>query len=210
MTPLRDETTIKTLFILGAGASRASGAPLLSDFIAKAEWIRKRKKMNWANQYYEWVLKARKELIQAYAKSHIDIDNIEQLFAVFEMAKLLGRLGDFDATDVELLPQRLKFVIVNTLEELINFSLYIDQEYVAAPTPYDAFADLLQDFSTSTLGPVAVMSFNYDLSLDYALTEAGLGVRYGSSSSDCSQFGSAGIEAAWIAQLGNAAWQHRN
>lgn len=46
MTPLRDETTIKTLFILGAGASRASGAPLLSDFIAKAEWIRKRKKMN--------------------------------------------------------------------------------------------------------------------------------------------------------------------
>ena len=175
---------IRTIFILGAGASRAAGAPLMSDFIQKCEEIRRARNPPWAKQDFEWVAKGRRELTQAYAKSSVDIDNIEQLFSVFEMAKLLEQLGDFDAKEVQLLPRRLKFVIINTLEELIRFSLYLDQQYVAAPKPYDAFTELLGECNESrTLGPVAVMTFNYDLSLDYALTAAGIAINYGVESS---------------------------
>ncbi|HMW64969.1 MAG TPA: hypothetical protein PKE11_14070, partial [Accumulibacter sp.] len=109
------EKNLKTVFILGAGASRAAGAPLMFDFIDCANRILRRGEATWAHKNFESSLDARRKLQNAYVKSNVDLDNIETLFSTYEMAALIGRLGNFDEKVVESLPISLRYVIMRTL-----------------------------------------------------------------------------------------------
>jgi hypothetical protein len=170
----------KTVFILGAGASRAAGGPLMWDFIEKAGQIIEAGQAGWAAQSFKCVFEARRKLQAAYAKSHLDIDNIEDLFATYEMAKLIGQLDDMTVADIEKLPAQLRFMIMRTLEKSIQFPLYDEDEIVGCPTPFDAFVELLIQMETSRkLSPVTIISFNYDLALDYAIATREIEIDYG-------------------------------
>lgn len=169
----------KTVFILGAGASRAAGGPLMWDFIEKGSQIGQYGQAGWATHSFKCVFEARRKLQAAYAKSHVDIDNIEDLFATYEMARLIGHLADMEGEDVKLLPGKLRFFIMRTLEQSLRFPLY-DDDIVGCPTPYDAFVELLVQMQASRkLSPVVVISFNYDLALDYAIATRGIEIDYG-------------------------------
>src|SRR5688572_29751261 len=110
---------MKTVFILGAGASQAAGAPLMFDFMDRATRIQRRGEAGWAEEAFIRVSEARKKLQVAYAKSSIELDNIENLFSTFEMASLIGKLHDLSADIVEVLPEHLRRVIMRTLERTI-------------------------------------------------------------------------------------------
>jgi hypothetical protein len=165
---------VKTVFILGAGASQAAGAPLMFDFMERASRLQRRGEAGWATDSFVCVTEARKKLQVAYAKSSVDLDNIENLFSTFEMASLIGRLSDLPKQTVEILPEHLRFMIMRTLERTILYPINGEDRVIPPPKYYDAFADLIIELSAiPEIAPVAIINFNYDLCLDYALTLAG-------------------------------------
>lgn len=171
---------MKAVFILGAGASRAAGGPLMFDFIESAGKIHRRGESFWAFEHFEKVMNARKKLQVAFAKSTINLDNIEHLFSTFEMASLIGRLSEIDAQVVSSLPVSLRYLIMRTLEQLILFPIDGNSQIIPAPYPYDAFAQLVIELSKDKeVSPIAIINFNYDLCFDYAIAVAEKEVFYG-------------------------------
>ena len=80
----------KVVIILGAGASRDAGAPLMSNFLDVAE------RLLWSGDLtpedeksFEAVFQGLVPLQAVYAKSYLELGNIEAVFAAFEMAELL-------------------------------------------------------------------------------------------------------------------------
>jgi len=82
----------ETVFILGAGASKEAGAPLMREFLDVAE------DLLWANEVhpygedFERVFNAISDLQRVYSKANLDIINIENVFAAFEMGQLIKKL----------------------------------------------------------------------------------------------------------------------
>jgi hypothetical protein len=70
---------VKTVFIVGAGASRESGSPLMFDFLDKAYDLLRLKTEGIVEKRSEFedVFNAIAELQSVHAKSYLDLDNIE-------------------------------------------------------------------------------------------------------------------------------------
>ncbi len=102
-----------TVFILGAGASRAAGGPLMVDFLDIAEdmfeGMRQSQEPNSVRDSFELVFREIHKLQEVYARSTLDLNNIESVFAAFEMATLLGRLGDLTRHERERYYFQLRF-----------------------------------------------------------------------------------------------------
>lgn len=153
----------ETVFILGAGASKEAGAPLMNDFLDVADDLRKRQEVGDATADFDLVFKGITALQLVHAKARIGLENIESVFAAFEMAKLLGRLASLNAEEINRLPIAMRRVIEKTLERTVDFPTSGGQ--VPPPEPYDSFAKLIEDIHTSK---VSIITFNYDVCLDYA------------------------------------------
>ena len=78
------------VFILGAGASKQAGAPLMANFLDVAHNLWKLGKVKDAEESFKKVFEARAALQSVHSKSSLDIDNIESVFTAFEMANTLG------------------------------------------------------------------------------------------------------------------------
>lgn len=157
------------VFILGAGASAEAGAPLMFDFLDKAERLLATGAVGAEyEESFSLVFNGIDALQQTYAKSIVDSDNLEAVFAAFEMAALFkGRLGKLSPNEVVGLKTAIRRVIVRTLELSVRFPQ--GRGGVLPPGAYGAFADLLQELAGPDPSRAAVMTFNYDIALDYAL-----------------------------------------
>jgi NAD-dependent SIR2 family protein deacetylase len=162
----------RIVFILGAGASKEAGAPLMREFLDVADVVREQQRGTQLREEFDLVFRAIAELDPVFAKSTIDVSNIESIFAAFEMADLFGRLGNLKEAEVHRLTSAIKSVIVATLEARLVFP--IENGAIQPPRPYDAFAKFVQgisclDPSHPDIEPstVTVMTFNYELAVDY-------------------------------------------
>jgi len=173
-----------TVFILGAGASAEAGAPLMANFLDVASDLRNGHYLSEAeSEDFELVFRARSLLQQAHSKAQLDIHNLESVFAAFEMAQLTGSLGDLEDHDLAGLSQAMQRVIGTTLDRSIRYSTSstsggeIDAR---APFPYEDFVKLLQRFTSNENGEgrASVITFNYDLCLDFACWRRDTGVDY--------------------------------
>ena len=152
----------------------------MHNFIDNAEKIHRQGQSDWAHEYFEEVFTARNKLQQAFIKSTIDLDNIESLFSAYDMASLIGRLSDLTPEKTIKLPHSLRYLTMRTLEKSILYPLNGTELIVPAPKPYGEFTDLLAALNNKKeTSPISVISFNYDLCLDYALTTAGISINYG-------------------------------
>jgi len=84
---------MKTVFILGAGASRQAGGPLMFDFFDKAEELYRTGRVGEANYAFEDVLSAASELQGIHAKAYLNLDNFETLFGAIEIAVITGKFA---------------------------------------------------------------------------------------------------------------------
>ena len=169
----------RTIFVLGAGASKDAGAPLMSDFLDAADAIRNRQDGSIQpnsnlDEQFKLVFSAIAQRQGVFAKSTLELDNIESIFAAFEMAELFGRLGSLKRAEVDRLTTAIKSVIVTTLEKTLKFP--VSKGSIQPPTPYREFADLVRDLSGHF--PVTVMTFNYEIAIDYALQYASIPINY--------------------------------
>jgi len=112
------------------------------------------------------------ELRVAQSKARIDIDNIESVFAAFEIAALFGRLGELSVEDTRRLAPAMRRVIARTLELRIRFPR-LQPGADGSPVPYGQFARLV-----AKMPSVSVMTFNYDVALDHAVNSADIPVDY--------------------------------
>ncbi len=162
----------RNVFILGAGASAQAGAPMMSTFIGAAQGIQRGvgdqpPLYPKEQEYFDLVFKARRLLQQVHSKSELNINNIESLFGVFEMAALLGKLGPLTDQEIQTLPKAVRYVISKTIEYCLRYPTN-PRDQILPPQPYDSFVKIVRQLNQREPGSVSVITFNYDVGVDYA------------------------------------------
>ena len=164
----QDSTAMsKLVFILGAGCSVAAGAPTMPRFLDAAESIsRSGRLFENDKEKFDLVFRAYDCLQSVYSKSSdIDLLNIESLFAAFEMADTIGALRGLEQPNTaSTLVSAITRTIVRTIEETVSFPA------MGAPFPYGQFSAWVKSHCLET----SILTFNYDLCLDWSLHLAGL------------------------------------
>jgi hypothetical protein len=164
---------MKTLFILGAGASKKAGAPLMANFLDRASDLLRVKTPGVieAKHQFEDVFTAISELQGIHSKSFLDLDNIEIVFGAIEMGVLLKKLGKRDEASISKLRDSLITLIYKTLESSIRFPVHGAK--ISPPKPYDGFMTTLSAIEKNSPSQdphkFSFLTFNYDLCLDFAL-----------------------------------------
>jgi len=79
----------ETVFILGAGASRESGAPLMSDFFDVMERVIEGNQDQTLKDALHAVIRAVVDLESSAARINVDTNNVESILGLFEMARLI-------------------------------------------------------------------------------------------------------------------------
>lgn len=167
------------VFILGAGASRDCGAPLMNDFLDTASRLLSTNDVAGKNEDFQRVFKAIASLQAVHSKAQIDLNNIESIFTALEIANILGKLPGFEPEEIPIVISSLKEMIVITLERTILFPT--DGSYILPTKSYEKFSNLLH-FLNEEAHPklsTSVITFNYDIALDMAMYRQGLGPLYG-------------------------------
>lgn len=160
------------VFILGAGASRDAGGPLMTDFLDKARdlWEGNEKI---SRDKFELVFNGLSQLRHVHSKANLDLNNLEAVFAAFEMAGTIQHLADLASDEVAGLENAMRTVIVETLEHNVRFTS--SGSTLKPSNTYGVFVRLLRALDAAKPSPrtVAVISFNYDVALDFALHDSG-------------------------------------
>lgn len=166
------------VFILGAGASKQCGAPLMANFLDVASDLLRSNSVPDKKEEFERVFNAIGALQSVHSKAQLDLNNIESIFTVLELGRVIQRVPGIESSNIPATIIALKELIVKTLEITINFP--VNQRRIVAPKPYDAFGDLLKHISqeASPARTTSVISFNYDIAADIALYRAGMGPDY--------------------------------
>jgi hypothetical protein len=168
---------MKNLFILGAGASREAGGPLMADFLDMAESLLRQKVSGIieAQEHFNNVFNACAELQTVHAKSYLDLDNIEILFGAIEMANLINKIAQRNKENILELKNSLITLIYKTLESSINFPVRDSHIYPAEP--YGLLIKNLYELNSKRSPQdnhkYSFITFNYDLAMDYALNYYG-------------------------------------
>jgi NAD-dependent SIR2 family protein deacetylase len=195
----KEEGVSRVVFVLGAGASADAKAPLCSNFMDKAWALLRGDELSEEDrQAFRLVFKAREALKASQSKAALNLADLEVLFGAFEMAHLFGRLGTLSATEVEDLPRAMRTLIARTVERSMEFPVLASPPSsdilvvstrprrishfpaILPPTPYEEFTQLLRKIAGGQPNSnVSVLTFNYDVGLDYALYFAGVQHSYG-------------------------------
>jgi len=170
---------IKTIFILGAGASKQAGAPLMANFLDVATSLHRSGRAGRYQREFDIVFEAIGALQVVHSKARLDIANIESVFAAFEFAKTIGSFCGYSEDRIAGLANAAKALISQTIEETVLFPM--SGTDVAAPAPYDDFAKLVYRLKTLSkpAHDVAVITFNYDFAVDFAFRGFKPGLDYG-------------------------------
>jgi hypothetical protein len=163
------------VFILGAGASRQCGGPLMSDFLDMAQdLLISGALVPTEREAFEKVFKAISGLYAVHSKAKLDTYNIETVFTAFELAQIIQRLPGTARDEIPDRIEALKAVIARTLELSIKFP-YSDYS-INAPGPYNELAELIHFIVVDRVPKysVSIITFNYDIAIDIALLRAQL------------------------------------
>lgn len=163
------------VFILGAGASHQGGAPLMWNFLSEAKRISRNSGLASYADDFRRVFDAIDKLQIVHSKTNLDIQNVEVLFSALDMGLLLHKYPDKDRESTIATIESLKKVIAITLEQTLEFAGVPGS--LSAPKPYPAFAQLLKEL-LDTGHRVSVITFNYDIALDYALDQESIEIDY--------------------------------
>lgn len=161
----------KTVFILGAGASSHAHAPLTKEFFEKAINLIEEDKIDKEDKkYFNMIQKVYLyEIRQISTNFSFDLKNIETIFSLIEMAKLTGKFLDYSIDDIDELRIAMNKFIVRTLEKTTYFD--VRGGNIISPNDYRSFYQniIIKNLNRHPRMSFCVISFNYDLALDYVL-----------------------------------------
>lgn len=174
---------MKTVFIFGAGASADAGAPVMADFLDKAKELTRPSNSLVADslEAFNDVFNAIADLQSVYAKSHLDLDNIESLFGAIEMGRIIEKFSNRSTDDIEKLHNSIVTLIYKTIENSTQLS--ISDSIINPPATYQNFLLSLKHLTKLHKEKqipfiYTLITFNYDLLLDFALHSFGTRFSY--------------------------------
>lgn len=156
----------EVVFILGAGASCTAGAPLIKDFLNVADDLRNKKDLGNCAPFFDKVFGAISGLQSLHSKSRLNLNDIESIFAAFEMGALIKKFPNLPEKDIEETITAIKILILKTLEATVQLEYHDDR--IWPDKTYNSFAGLIKQIRDEHK-TCSVITFNYDLALDYAL-----------------------------------------
>ena len=106
----------KIVFVLGAGASVHCGTPLMDNFLEVAQDLFRLGEVEEVKEDFEKVFDAVGNLHAIQSKARINTYNIEDVYAAFEMGKLLSSLPGIEESSIEGLTSSIRKDIGYTLE----------------------------------------------------------------------------------------------
>lgn len=162
---------VDNLYILGAGASADSGAPIMTNFLDVAEDFLASERFRNSKEIHQLFNKIR-SLNSLHAKSNVDLNNIESVLGLLEMSELLEYPIDGQNQFLSLKDSYVK-MISETIENSMKFNIK-GPKWIIPRGSYQDFADLFEDQNRQKNS--AIISFNYDVGIDVALHNAN--VRY--------------------------------
>lgn len=166
------------VFVLGAGASAHCGTPLMDKFLEVAQDLLRMGEVDEVREDFGSVFDAVGNLHAIQSKAKINTYNIEDVYAAFEMGKLLGRLpGIEEESKLEKLTSSIKKVIGYTLQQTTKLPCSGE---INAPESYNEFTDILHGLFVRKRSH-SIITFNYDLGLDYCLYRRKIVPDYGLS-----------------------------
>jgi hypothetical protein len=177
----------KNIIILGAGASKQYGAPVMAEFldVARDLWLRGRVTHP---SSFERVFKAIGSLQTVHSKAEFDLVNLESVLSAFEMGKIFGALPGVAPSEIDSLIVDFKRVLVETLEQTLPTDA-IPNEVLRASF-WRSFTDAIEKTGRTTSkegktrSQTAILTFNYDLLLDSVFHANDVPVDYGFTQSE--------------------------
>ena len=109
----------ENVFIFGAGASKDAGIPLMDEFIKEGLALKNKKISRTEKIDFDRVDQAITSLYNSlYSKINIKLINIEDVFGLIEMGKVLNKFpGCENAKEIEELRESIIKFIVVTIEQ---------------------------------------------------------------------------------------------
>lgn len=156
----------KTMFVLGAGASRHTGAPLLFDFMSEARARMLKAELVYKKDFkdvFEWIEKMKGP---AYYLN-LDLNNLEHVFSLISMLNAVDPEG-------EKLYKSISLVMLETLEQCqVPFQgeqFQPDPVYTQFLVKIDEHANQLSEGVSILEQPEVdtIVTFNYDVMLNFA------------------------------------------
>lgn len=168
----------KTVFILGAGASRDSGAPLMNDFLEISRSLFENEKIDELfKEDFARAFSAIDNLYKIYPKANLDLENIERIYSLFEMGRFIKKLPGVDNwEDIGKIVDSLKVLILYTLDK--NITIRVSNGRLYPDGSYMDFVSMIKSIKDKDGSLPSIISFNYDLALDCALHYYQYGVDY--------------------------------
>lgn len=179
----KDDRDGGVVFVLGAGASRCAGAPLMNDFFRRAKKLHKSGKLKFDAKKYAFLIDdVRGSLLSSCnIKSNVDIDNLEDVYSAIEMVRLIdgikNKKHDFSRNDAEQAIAYMQELIQIVLETSITFKK--SGTMVEPPAPYNEIAKVLDEYRLKNKFPISVITFNYDVLMEYAFAYTKVHYTYG-------------------------------
>lgn len=169
----------KTVFILGAGASHEYGLPLMSNFLERSKELCESTEVIEYKENYKRVFRAIGNLQNVNSKSFINIYNIEEVFSAFEMGRIINKLpGILKKEEIEEILVSTKRLIYETLDKSTALKTPPRSNPLDACGCYKRLVQFIDRQSRGNIDACSVITFNYDLLLDYALHKQKLKVDY--------------------------------
>ena len=167
------------VFILGAGASKECGAPVMAEFLDVARNLLATGVVGDSKEDFERVFETIGALQAVHSKSQLDLTNIESIFTALEIAKIIRKLPNTEPDDIDTVISSLKRLIVKTIELTMDFP--INKNGIFGPIAYLNFVNLLFKLKMNALPKqtISVITFNYDIGLDMALCKRSFQYNYG-------------------------------
>lgn len=156
----------KNVFILGAGASVHTQAPLMTNFIPRARALFAESN---GERRFDDVFRVIDELRASSYYTSVNLDNIEDVFSIVHLAREAGLQGYAQVYD------SLVCLIAETVERCCLLST--SGGVFGASAVYDLFVQTLKKVvglseerrPCSVTDSDAIITFNYDFMLDYAM-----------------------------------------
>jgi hypothetical protein len=152
----------------------------MDTFLDRARDLLAEGKVEDSRAAFQEVFKALVGLRDVFYKSAIDLDNVESVFGAFEMGGIIGKLGTCPEEEIVSLAKSIRTLIIRTLDESIRYPYHPEWRKALPPAGYGEFATLIKE--TNQKGgrgfACSLLTFNYDIALDYALTHADIPYDY--------------------------------
>jgi hypothetical protein len=150
----------------------------MGNFLDVASDLLRSGKVTEKRESFERVFSVIGRLQAVHSKAQLDLTNIESIFTALELGRVIQVVPGLTRDEIPLTIAALKDLIVTTLQLRVKYPTR--SHYVLAPQPYGVFGELVKHlmFDAAPKRTVSVITFNYDVGVDFGLKDAGLFADY--------------------------------